>query len=141
MKAADANPNKEEGVQAMGLSMMGLIQQLTFNSASIRFDDAAITKRVLDYVSSQQGISGDQLALSLKGMVPLMMAQLDVPELQNQVSTAVNSYLDAPEPDGLGRTGEPRSVPDDHRCRHGRSEHGPERARRQGHRQRLIAVL
>ncbi len=97
MKASDANPNKEEGVQAMGLSMMGLIQQLTFNSASIRFDDATITKRVLDYVGSQQGISGDQLAQSLKGMVPLMMAQLDVPELQNQVSTAVNSYLDAPK--------------------------------------------
>ncbi|MDW5317826.1 hypothetical protein [Rhizobium sp. PL01] len=97
MKAAEANPNKEEANQAMGLSMMGLIQQLTFNNASIRFDDATITKRVLDYIGSQQGMSGDQLAQSLKGMVPLMMAQLNVPELQNQVSTAVNSYLDAPK--------------------------------------------
>jgi len=81
----------------MGLSMMGLIQQLTFNSASVRFDDATITKRVLDYIGSQQGVSGDQLAQSLKGMVPLMMAQLNVPELQNQVSSAVNTYLDAPK--------------------------------------------
>lgn len=97
MKAAEANPNKEEANQAMGLSMMGLIQQLTFNSASVRFDDATITKRVLDYIGAQQGVSGDQLAQSLKGMVPLMMAQLNVPELQNQVSTAVNSYLDAPK--------------------------------------------
>ncbi len=96
-KAAAANPNKEEANQAMGLAMMGLVQQLTFNSASIRFDDATITKRVLDYIGGQQGVSGDQLAQSLKGMVPLMMAQLNVPELQNQVSTAVNSYLDAPK--------------------------------------------
>jgi hypothetical protein len=96
-KAAAANPNKEEANQAMGLAMMGLLQQLTFNSASIRFDDATITKRVLDYIGGQQGVSGDQLAQSLKGMVPLMMAQLNVPELQNQVSTAVNSYLDAPK--------------------------------------------
>lgn len=97
MKAQEANPNKEEANQAMGLAMMGLVQQLTFNSASIRFDDATITKRVLDYVGAQQGISGEQLAQSLKGMVPLMMAQLNVPELQNQVSTAVNTYLDAPK--------------------------------------------
>ncbi|OBZ96199.1 membrane protein [Pararhizobium polonicum] len=97
MKAAETNPNKEEANQAMGLSMMGLIQQLTFNSASLRFDDATITKRVLDYIGAQQGVTGDQLAQSLKGMVPLMMAQLNVPELQNQVSTAVNSYLDAPK--------------------------------------------
>ena len=96
-KAAAANPNKEQANQAMGLSMMGLIQQLTFNSASVRFDDATITKRVLDYIGAQQGVSGDQLAQSLKGMVPLMMAQLNVPELQNQVSTAVNAYLDAPK--------------------------------------------
>ena len=97
VKAQDANPNKEQADQAMGLAMMGLVQQLTFNSASIRFDDATITKRVLDYIGSQQGVTGDQLAQSLKGMVPLMMAQLNVPELQNQVSTAVNTYLDGPK--------------------------------------------
>ncbi|WP_438749209.1 hypothetical protein [Pararhizobium sp. O133] len=97
MKSQEANPNKEEANQALGLAMMGLVQQLTFNSASVRFDDATITKRVLDYIGGQQGVSGDQLAQSLKGMVPLMMAQLNVPELQNQVSTAVNAYLDTPK--------------------------------------------
>ena len=97
IKAQEANPNKEAANQAMGLAMMGLVQQLTFNSASLRFDDATITKRVLDYVGAQQGVTGDQLAQSLKGMVPLMMAQLNVPELQNQVTAAVNTYLDAPK--------------------------------------------
>jgi hypothetical protein len=97
MKTAEANPNKEEANQAMGLAMMGLMQQLTFNGAEIRFDDATITKKVLDYAGAQQGVSGDQLAQSLKGLVPIMLAQLNVPELQNQVTTAVNSYLDAPK--------------------------------------------
>ncbi|THK39836.1 hypothetical protein EHS39_01335 [Ensifer sp. MPMI2T] len=96
-KAAEANPNKEEASQAMGLAMMGLMQQLTFNSASIRFDDASITKKALDYAGSQQGVSGDQLAQSLKGLVPIMMAQLNIPELQNQVTAAVNAYLDGPK--------------------------------------------
>ncbi|HXV31818.1 MAG TPA: hypothetical protein VD840_15950 [Sinorhizobium sp.] len=96
-KAAEANPNKEEANQAMGLAMLGLMQQLTFNSASIRFDDASITKKALDYAGSQQGVTGEQMAQSLKAMVPIMVAQLNVPELQNQVTAAVNAYLDSPK--------------------------------------------
>ncbi|MGO4138773.1 hypothetical protein ACEQ6A_30100 [Rhizobium brockwellii] len=97
VKTAEANPNKEEANQAVGLAMLGLMQQLTINSASIRFDDASITKKALDYAGSQQGVTGDQLAQSLKSLVPMMMAQLNMPELQNQVTTAVNSYLDGPK--------------------------------------------
>lgn len=96
-KAAAENPDKKAADAAMGMTMMGLLQQLTFNSASIRFDDASITKRVLDYVAGQQGITGDALAQQLKGMVPIMMAQLNMPDLQNQVSTAVNKFLDDPK--------------------------------------------
>ncbi|WEX78537.1 hypothetical protein PYH37_003435 [Sinorhizobium numidicum] len=96
-KAIEANPNKAEANQAFQLSMLGLMQQLTFNSASIRFDDASITKKALDYAGSQQGVTGDQLAQSLKALVPIMMAQLNVPELQNQVSAAINTYLDGPK--------------------------------------------
>jgi hypothetical protein len=96
-KAAEANPNKEEADQAMGLAMLGLMQQLTFNSASIRFDDASITKKALDYAGSQQGVTGEQLAQSLKAMLPIMMAQLNVPELQKQVTAAVSAYLDGPK--------------------------------------------
>ncbi len=96
-KAQQSNPNKEEANQAMGLAMMGLMQQMTFNGASIRFDDASITRKVLDYVGAQQGISGDQMAQSLKGLLPFMLAQLNIPELQNEIVTAVNAYLDDPK--------------------------------------------
>jgi hypothetical protein len=97
MKAAEANPNKEEANAAMGMSMMGLVQQLTFNSASISFEDASITKKLLDYAGSEQGVTGDQMAQSLKGLVPIMIAQLNMPDLQNQISAAVNTYLDDPK--------------------------------------------
>lgn len=96
-KTAEANPNKEEANQAMSLAMLGMMQQLTFNSAELRFDDASITKKALDYAGSQQGVSGDQLAQSLKALVPVMLAQLNLPELQNQISAAVNTYLDGPK--------------------------------------------
>ena len=97
LKAAEANPNKEEANAAMGMSIMGLVQQLSFNSASISFADASITKRLLDFAGAEQGVSGDQMAQSLKGLVPIMIAQLNMPELQNQVSAAVNAYLDDPK--------------------------------------------
>lgn len=96
-KAAAANPDKQAADTALGMTMMGLLQQLSFNGASIRFDDASITKRLLDYFGKQQGVTGEQFAQSLKGMVPIMMAQLKVPELQNQVSAAVSKFLDDPK--------------------------------------------
>lgn len=97
MEASQANPNKDEANAALGLSMMGLLQQLTFNSAAISFADASLTKKVLDVVGAEQGVSGEQMAQSLKGMVPLMIAQLNMPELQNQIAQAVNTYLDDPK--------------------------------------------
>lgn len=97
LKAAESNPNKEEANAAMGMSMMGLVQQLTFNNASISFEDASITKKLLDYAGGEQGVKGDQMAQSLKGLVPLMIAQLNMPDLQNQISAAVNTYLDDPK--------------------------------------------
>jgi hypothetical protein len=97
IKASETNPNKQEAQQAMGLAMLGLMQQLTLNSAQIRFDDASITKRALDYAGKQQGVSGEQMANTLKGLTPIMLAQLNIPELQNAVTAAVNAYLDSPK--------------------------------------------
>ncbi|WP_242221956.1 hypothetical protein [Shinella zoogloeoides] len=97
LKTAEANPNKEEANAAMGMAMMGLVQQLTFNNASISFDDASITKKLLDYAGGEQGVTGEQMAQSLKGLVPIMIAQLNMPDLQNQISAAVNTFLDDPK--------------------------------------------
>jgi hypothetical protein len=97
MKASEANPNKEEANAALGMSMMGLVQQLTFNSASVTFEDASLTKKLLDFAGAEQGVTGDQMAQSLKGLVPIMIAQLNMPDLQNQISAAVNTYLDDPK--------------------------------------------
>lgn len=97
IKQSETNPNKEQAQQALGLAMLGLMQQLTFDSAQIRFDDASITKRALDYAGSKQNVSGQQMAESLKAMAPIMLAQLNIPELQNAVSAAVSTFLDDPK--------------------------------------------
>ena len=81
---------------AQGMAMLGVLQQLTFNSASIRFDDDSLTNKVLDYVGKQQGMSGKDIANQAKAIVPFGMAQLNNPELTAEVSAAVGKYLDDP---------------------------------------------
>lgn len=97
MKEAEAGANKDQSQQALGLAMLGLMQQLSFEAAQVRFEDASITKRALDYAGSQQNMSGKQMADSLKAMTPIMLAQLNIPELQNAVLAAVNTFLDDPK--------------------------------------------
>jgi hypothetical protein len=97
MKAAETNPDKAAGQQALGMSMMGLAQQLIYNGASIRFDDAGITAKALDFAGKQQGVDGKQMAASVKGMLPMMLGTLNLPDLQKQVETAVGAYLDDPK--------------------------------------------
>ncbi|KEQ06712.1 hypothetical protein [Pseudorhizobium pelagicum] len=86
----------KQAQDAAGLAMLGLMQRLTFNSAEISFQDAGLTNRALDYAGKEQGVSGNTMAQMLKGMTPLLLAQYNVPELQNMVSQAVNTYLDNP---------------------------------------------
>ena len=39
---------------AQGLAMLGLMQQLTFNSASLRWDDNSLTNKAIDYIAKMQ---------------------------------------------------------------------------------------
>jgi len=96
-KAAESNPDKNAGQQAMMMSMMGLAQQLIYNGASIRFDDAGITAKALEFAGKQQGVDGKQMAASVKAMLPMLLAQANMPDLQKQVEAAVGAYLDDPK--------------------------------------------
>ena len=82
---------------AQGMAMLGLMQQLSFNGASIRFDDDSLTNKILDYVAKQQGMSAKDIANQAKAIVPFGMAQLNNPDLTAQASAAVNTYLDNPK--------------------------------------------
>ena len=87
----------EKAQQAMGLAALGMMQQLTFNSLSLRFDDASLTNKVLDMVAGQQGMTRDQMVQGLQGMLPFALAQLQNPEFQQRVSEAVGVYLSDPK--------------------------------------------
>lgn len=82
---------------AQGLAMLGLMQQLTFHSASIRWDDDSLTKKVIDFIASSQNQKPEDIANQAKAVVPFLMAQLNNPELTQQVTDAVTKYLDDPK--------------------------------------------
>lgn len=95
--AAAANPDPQAAQTATNIAMLGLIQQLTFNGASIRFDDASLTGRALKVAGEQQGVTGDQMKDAMKGMLPLMLGQINIPALQQQIVAAANAFLDDPK--------------------------------------------
>jgi hypothetical protein len=77
--SAAANPDPQAAQQALGFAMLGMLQQLSFNSASVRFEDASVTERALAFAGKQQGVSGDQMRMALKGMLPLMLGRIRPP--------------------------------------------------------------
>ncbi|MBU4530059.1 MAG: immunoglobulin domain-containing protein [Hoeflea sp.] len=95
--AAQINPDPKAAQQAMGFAMMGMLQQLSFNSASIQFQDDSLTGKALAYAGKQQGVTGEQMGQSLKFMVPMMLGQLGIPALQQQITAAANAFLDNPQ--------------------------------------------
>ncbi len=82
---------------AQGLAMLGLMQQLTFHGANIRFDDDSLTGKVLAYVAKQQGMQAKDIANQAKAIVPFLTAQLNNPDLSGQITAAVNKFLDDPK--------------------------------------------
>jgi len=87
------NPDSD----AAGLAMLGLMQQLTVNGASIRFDDASLTNKLLDYFANQQGSDRATLTNQVKAVLPLFAGQLRNAAFAAQVSQAVSTYLDNPK--------------------------------------------
>ncbi|PLX39283.1 MAG: hypothetical protein C0606_01760 [Hyphomicrobiales bacterium] len=72
---------------------MGLLQGLTVEGLSVRFDNDSVVERALDAQAKQMGTDRDALAAQLAGALPLMLAALQNPEFQQKVATAAGTFL------------------------------------------------
>lgn len=79
------------------MAMLGLLQQVTFNSVSLRFDDASLTGKAIGLVAQMQGQKPEDIVNMAKATVPFAMMTLNSPDLTAEVSSAVNTYLDDPK--------------------------------------------
>jgi hypothetical protein len=92
-----ADQPEGEANSAAQMEMLGLMQQLSLNGATIRFDDASLTGKILDFVAQQQGQKREDIVNMAKATLPFALAQLQLPDLAAAISPAVNTYLDDPK--------------------------------------------
>ncbi|MGN6763572.1 MAG: hypothetical protein ACTHJY_00185, partial [Rhizobiaceae bacterium] len=93
-KIAEA-PEDQKTTQSMAL--LGLMQQLSFSGATVRFDDDSLTGKVMDYAAQQQGTKRGDIANQAKAVLPFMLMKLNNPDLSAEVTKAVSAFLDAPK--------------------------------------------
>lgn len=95
-KKMAAQPEGETN-SAAEMEMLGLMQQLSLNGATIRFDDDSLTGKILDFVAQQQGQKREDIVNLAKAGLPFALMQLQMPELAAALSPAINTYLDDPK--------------------------------------------
>lgn len=88
---------KPDQASQSGMAIIGLLSQLSIGSLDIKFTDASLTNKLLDYYAKQNGTTREQLADGLGQMAPAMLASLNNPEFQAQVAAAVASFLKDPK--------------------------------------------
>ncbi len=79
------------------MAMLGLMQQVTFNRVSLRFDDASLTSKAIALIAQMQGQKPSDVVNVAKATVPFAMMTLNNPDVTAEVSNAVNTYLDDPK--------------------------------------------
>lgn len=90
-----ANPDGDQSAQ--GLALLGLMQQINIHGLEIRFDDASLTNRVIDYAAEDQGATRQDVVNQTKAVIPLLLAQLNAPQLMQMASGAASTFLDDPQ--------------------------------------------
>ena len=96
---------------AQGLAMLGLMQQLTFNRASIRCDDDSLTKQGAGLRREPQSQKPEDIANQAKAIVPFLMAQLNNPELTPAGDRAVDANISTIRRASRSRPSRRRRVP------------------------------
>jgi hypothetical protein len=96
MAAAGETPSEEQA-QAQMMQGMALMQGVSIVSASVRYNDASIAGRLLDYFASQAGADRASYVEGLKSTLPALVAQSGIPALNDVIVPAVSEFLDNPQ--------------------------------------------
>ena len=89
-----ASPEHEAKSMEMAMSM---VSKMSLNEVAINFDDDGITNKILDMVAAQQGTNKEEMIVGLAMMASIFSAELKMPQLQEQIKTAITTYLNDPK--------------------------------------------
>lgn len=85
---------KAEGDQA---KQMELLQQLTVEKLSLRWEDASLATRVMGMQAKEQGVDTKTYAKQLKLMLPALLSMVGNKDFEKKVASAAGSFLEAPK--------------------------------------------
>ena len=87
----------EEQAQAQMMQGMALMQGVSIVSASVRYDDASLAGKLLDFFAGQSGADRATFVEGLKATLPAMLAETGIPALNDLVVPPVSAFLDDPQ--------------------------------------------
>lgn len=87
----------EEQKSAAGMAVMGLLQQLTFAGASIRYDDESLAGRALDFAAGAQNMQRTDLVKMAQMMIPMSLGNYVKPEFAKAVADEVAKFVEDPK--------------------------------------------
>lgn len=96
-KEQASNSIDEDDMAMASMSLLGLSEKLGIKTLLIKFEDASITDRLIDYMAAEQGVSSTEFKTMLKAIVPMYVSELGAPALQQAIVKSVNIYLDNPQ--------------------------------------------
>jgi hypothetical protein len=91
-----AQPPSQTGPSEAEIEMLGLMQQLSLNGMTIRFDDASLTGKIIDYIAQQQGQKREDIVNVAKAGLPFLLMQIQLHDMAAAISPAINAFLDEP---------------------------------------------
>ena len=87
----------EEQSQAQAMQSLALMQGVNVVGATIRYDDASLAGKLLDYFAEQNGSDRATFVEGLKASLPALVGQTGIPALTDLVVPPASEFLDDPQ--------------------------------------------
>ncbi|MEN0002193.1 MAG: hypothetical protein AAF940_15040, partial [Pseudomonadota bacterium] len=79
----------------------------TLNSFALRYEDAGAVERAIVANASQEGLGYEAMELRWKGMVPVLLSELDDAELAGEIADALTAVIERGAPFAISATAMP----------------------------------
>jgi|GEM_PF-1417530 len=78
--------------------LMSMLNKLSFNAASLRFDDDGITSKIIAFLAAQNDAPPEVMAAGFAAMLPAFAAEAGLPpQMQQQIMEAGSAFLTNPQ--------------------------------------------
>lgn len=87
----------DDQMTAMSDAMLEMMGEWRLIDGSIRYDDASLFMKMLDFIGAEQGVDGETFKAGLQFMVPMALAEVQNEAFKSMVTNAVNTFIADPQ--------------------------------------------